>query len=115
MSFGEEDLKQPVVVSHTSSKCHPTRLDIRGDEKLIRIEFTKGEGTGANYNPRFSDNVTIQNLPPDENDQPQPQEWDILVAGTEIADWCKAQPSSPTNGVVLQKLASCILTKKNVI
>lgn len=115
MSFGEEDLASPVNVSRTSDKCQPTRLDIRGDEQIVRIEYKNGTGTGAGFAEHSKGNVTVTNLPPDEEGNPQPQEWDILIAGEEIATWCRAQPAAVSNGLVLKKLATFILGEKGVI
>ena len=119
MGFNEEMLKAPVVVSHTSDKARPTVLRIDGERKELRVEFTKGSGEGGDYNPRFTDNVTVANTPDtkDEDGNPveQPKEWDDFIAGNQLAAWCRAQPSAVSNGAVLQKLASYILTQKGVI
>ncbi len=112
--FGEEPLATPVVVSRTSDRCRPTRLDIRANEKLVRIEFEKGEGTGQAFNPHGTDNITIENLT-NEDGTPGVQEWDILISGTEIAQWCRAQPGAVSNGAVLAKFAMFILDRKGVI
>lgn len=115
MSFGEEPLTTPVVVARTSDKCHPTRLDIRGEEHLIRIEFTKGEGEGENYAAHANDNVTIKNEVDAETGEPAAQDWTDFLTGTQMADWAAAQGTPPSNGKLLAKVATYLLTEKGVI
>jgi len=115
MSFGEETAAAPTVVSHTSDKVHPTVLRIDGEQKQLRVEFTRGEGSGAAYAARYSDNVTVANQPDDEDGDPQPQEWNIFIGGTQIADWVAGPGAGSTNGEVLKKLAVYILGEKGVI
>ena len=114
MSFGEEPLTTPVVVARTSDQCHPTVLRIDGEAKTIRVEFFKGTGT-APFVQHANDNVTFRNLPDDEDGNPQAQEWDDFMAGTQIADFLRAQPAALTNGAVLKKLATYLLGLEGVI
>ena len=113
--FGERPLAKPVVLSRTSNQCRPTRLDIRGDEKILRVEYRSGTGTGNGFTEHSKGNITLANLPDDEDENPQPQEWDDFMSGAEIAAWCKAQPPGTTNGAVLKKLANFLLGQKGVI
>ena len=115
MIFGEDDLTTPVVVSRTSDKCRPTVLRIDAEAEQLRVEFTKGTGTGVDYAPHANDNVTVRNLPDDEDGNPQAQEWDSFMAGSQIATYLRTQPSALTNGEVLRNLATYILQQKGVI
>jgi hypothetical protein len=94
----------------------PTVLRIDGEAETIRVDFTKGEGSGAGYVARFSDSVTLRDEVDEEGEPiPEQQFWSDFVAGTEIAAYIRAQPSAITNGAALQKLANHFLSVKGVI
>lgn len=111
--FGEEPLTTPVVVSRTSDQCRPIRLDIRASEKLIRIEYESGTGTGSNFAAHMKGNITVQNQT-NPDGTPGVQDWDDFMGGTEIVAWCKAQPAGTSNAKVFKKIADFLLGKAGV-
>lgn len=113
--FPTETLKTPVVTSHTADKLKPLVLRIDAVTHVLYLDFAKGDAPGGVFNPRFSDNIQFRNLPDDEDGNPQAQEWDDFMGGTEIAAWCRAQPTAVTNAAVLRKLAQWMLQQKGII
>lgn len=115
VDFPEEPLKTPVVVSHTSDVAKPRTIRIDAPSKTIFIEFSKGSVVEGTYVPRYRDTVTLRNYPDDEEGNPQPQEWDAFMGGTQIAQWCRAQPEAVTNAAVLRRMIQWILQQKDII
>ena len=113
--FPTEALKTPVVTSHTADVAKPLVLRIDAVASVLRLEFAKGDAPGGTFNPRFSDNIEFRNLPDNDEGEPQPQEFNEFMAGTQIAQWCRAQPDAVTNAAVLRKLCQWMLQQKGII
>ena len=112
--MGEGELDTPTVVNRTTDRCRVKVLRIDAPARTLRVEFSRGTGLGDDYAEHARDNVTVRNLPDDEDGNQQPQEFDLLMARTDIADWCKAQAESPTNAQVLKKLCEVVLKQKGI-
>lgn len=115
MALGEEVLKAPTTVNRTSDKWRTTVLRVDFGSGTIRVEGTRGTGTGAGYAAHANDNRTFRNLPDDDEGKAQPQEYDVVMAGTALAEAVRAAGAAMTTEDVLAEFARGLLKAKNVI